>query len=163
MNKFETTMNTKFDYRALVTEAKSLGLGTTGKAAEIDARINEHKQQAEATAGDDGVIHVAEIIEKVERRGRPVDLNSPRQIRLSQQGLVGRGRPADPNSAWNIRQRELEAKRAAGILKLGRQVNPDSERQKRLAKVGTVKRGRPTFVKTEEQITEAVVIEETVS
>lgn len=128
----------KLDYKALLAECKALGLDTKGKAIELDARI-------------DGYHKANTVVDEVktERRGRPIDPNSPRQIRLSQKGLVGRGRPADPNSAWNIRQRELEEKRAAGELKLGRAINPDSERQKRLALVGTVKRGRPAIVKTE--------------
>lgn len=126
----------KLDYKALKAEAKALGLDTTGKAVDLDARIQVYH---EANTVVDEV--------KTERRGRPIDPNSPRQIRLSQKGLVGRGRPVDPNSAWNIRQKELETKRAAGELKLGRAINPDSERQKRLALVGTVKRGRPAMVK----------------
>lgn len=136
-----TTEAIKFDYKTLVQTAKELGLTTNGKAPEIDARIKEHLTQAEAV-----------VEEKVERRGRPMNPNSPRQIRLSQQGLIGRGRPSDPNSPWNIKQRLLEEKRAAGELKLGRQINSDSERQKRLAKVGTLKRGRPAFVKVEAMV-----------
>ncbi len=141
----------KFDYKALVAECKSLGLDTKGKAFELDARLEEYH----AANTPEAVVEET----KSERRGRPIDPNSPRQIRLSQKGMAGRGRPADPNSAWNIKQAALAAKRAEGTLKLGRAINPDSERQKRLAKVGTVKRGRPAFKKdvVEATPTEAIV------
>jgi hypothetical protein len=123
----------QLDYRALQAEAKALGLDVTGKKEVLAARIEEYFAS----------------LPKVERRGRPIDPNSPRQIRLSQKGLAGRGRPADPNSAWNIKQRELEEKRAAGTLKLGRKIDPNSPRQKRLALQGTLKRGRPAMIKAE--------------
>ncbi len=148
MNKFQNgTADSgikKFDYNALKAECKSLGLDTKGKAFELDARIDEYyiaNPPAEV---------VSEV--KTERRGRPIDPNSPRQKRLAMQklGQGHRGRPADPNSAWNIKQAALKAKREEGTLKLGRAINPDSARQQRLAKVGTVKRGRPAAVKVEE-------------
>ena len=68
---------------------------------------------------------------KTERRGRPVDPNSPRQIRLKelemkrQNGDCKRGRPVDPNSE---RQHRLSTKSD----QLGRPVNPNSVRQIRL-------------------------------
>lgn len=140
----------KFDYKALVAECKSLGLDTKGKAFELDARLEEYH------AANTPAVVEEEV--KSERRGRPIDPNSPRQIRLSQKGMAGRGRPADPNSAWNIKQAALAAKREAGELKLGRAINPESERQKRLALVGKVKRGRPAFKKEEVVTTvEAIV------
>ena len=43
------------------------------------------------------------------------------------------GRPVNPNSARQQRLADLEARRAAGTLKLGRPAETDSERQKRLA------------------------------
>jgi hypothetical protein len=43
------------------------------------------------------------------------------------------GRPVDPNSKRQQRLADLEARRAAGTLKLGRPAESDSERQKRLA------------------------------
>lgn len=43
------------------------------------------------------------------------------------------GRPVDPNSKRQKRIADLEARRAAGTLKLGRPAETDSERQKRLA------------------------------
>lgn len=43
------------------------------------------------------------------------------------------GRPVNPNSARQKRLADLEARRAAGTLKLGRPAETDSERQKRIA------------------------------
>lgn len=43
------------------------------------------------------------------------------------------GRPINPDSARQKRLADLEARRAAGTLKLGRPAETDSERQKRLA------------------------------
>jgi len=65
-------------------------------------------------------------IEKQERRGRPTDPNSPRQLRLAEleakraAGELKRGRPTDLNSPRQLRLAELEAKRKAGELKRGR-------------------------------------------
>ncbi len=50
------------------------------------------------------------VVEKVVKKGRPVNVNSVRQIRL----------------------KELEMKKELGLLKRGRPVNENSERQKRL-------------------------------
>lgn len=123
------------NYKEMVQAAKELGIETKNiKKVDLIEALN------------------ATITPKVERRGRPVNPDSPRQKRLSQKGLIGRGRPADPNSAWNIKQAALAAKREAGELKLGRPVNMESARQARLAKVGTVKRGRPAAVKVEEPV-----------
>lgn len=117
----------KLDYKALVSEAKGLGLDTKGKAVDIAARIEAFKASQP----------------KVERRGRPVNPDSARQARLSIVGTGQRGRKPDPTSAWNIKQAALQAKREAGELKLGRAVNPESARQKRLALKGTLPLGRP--------------------
>jgi hypothetical protein len=64
---------------------------------------------------------------KVETRGRKVDPNSPRQLRLQQQaanramGIDGRGRHTNENSARQAKIHAIEAKRAAGIeIKRGR-------------------------------------------
>jgi len=158
MNKFQTNTEVgngikKFDYKALVAEAKALGLDTKGKAAELDTRINEyHIANPPAEAA---------VEEKVERRGRPINPNSPRQIRLSQVNMGKRGRPADPNSAWNIKQAAIQAKKDAAAaegkeLKLGRMIDPNSARQKRLALKGTLPLGRPKAVVVEEPVVEAV-------
>ena len=45
-----------------------------------------------------------------------------------------RGRKVNPNSARQIRLKELEAKRANGELKRGRPVNPNSVRQLEMAR-----------------------------
>jgi len=130
----------KFNYKALQAQAKELGLPTTGKAQAISDAI-------------DAYFEANPIEVKVERRGRPINPNSPRQQRLSQVGKVGRGRPADPNSAWNIKQAAIAAKKAAlgENFKLGRQVNPESARQKRLAMKGKLPLGRPK-TKVEEPV-----------
>tara|TARA_R110001632_G_scaffold22857_1_gene65267 strand:+ start:121 stop:372 length:252 start_codon:yes stop_codon:yes gene_type:complete len=58
--------------------------------------------------------------------GRPVNVNSVRQIRLREleekrkNGELKRGRPVNENSVRQIRLRELEEKRSNGTLKLGR-------------------------------------------
>lgn len=64
---------------------------------------------------------------KTENRGRKVDPNSPRQLRLKQQaenraaGIDGRGRHVDTSSARQAKIQAIEAKRAAGIeIKRGR-------------------------------------------
>jgi hypothetical protein len=146
MNKFQTNTADlgvkKFDYKALVAECKSLGLDTKGKAFELDARIDAYYIANPP----------AEVVsDKVEKRGRKINPDSPRQKRLAMQALGSgqRGRRPDPNSTWNIKQAALKAKREEGTLKLGRAINPESARQQRLAKVGTVKRGRPAQVKDE--------------
>ena len=141
MKNSTETVAVKLDYKALVSEAKGLGLDTKGKAADIAARIAEYKASQP----------------KVERRGRPVNPNSARQARLSIVGTGRRGRPVDPTSAWNIKQAALQAKREAGELKLGRAINPNSARQKRLALKGTLPLGRP---KAKVDVVEVPVVDE---
>ena len=94
------------------------------------------------------------------KRGRPVDPNSVRQVRIAElaekraNGELKRGRPVNESSARQMRLIELETKRANGELKKGRPVSGDSARQKRLAELeakkaangGVVKRGRPAKV-----------------
>jgi hypothetical protein len=96
--------------------------------------------------------------------GRPVNVNSARQIRLAElaaKKAVGegkQGRPVNPDSVRQQRLAELAAKKANGELKLGRPVKADSARQIRLAELaakaaangGTVKRGRPAKVEINE-------------
>jgi anti-sigma28 factor (negative regulator of flagellin synthesis) len=95
------------------------------------------------------------------KRGRPVNPNSVRQVRINEletkraNGELKRGRPVDTNSVRQARLTELETKRANGELKLGRPVNSDSVRQKRLAEMeakranGELRRGRPKKVTDE--------------
>jgi hypothetical protein len=96
------------------------------------------------------------VEETTTKKGRKINPNSPRQLRLAEQAArkaagekVGRGRPANPESAWFKRQAELAAKKEAGELKLGRAINPNSARQQRLALKGTLPLGRPKSIKTE--------------
>jgi len=97
------------------------------------------------------------------KRGRPVDTNSVRQIRLAEleakraSGELKLGRPVNESSERQARLKQQEANKALGIGQ-GRPVNPNSERQKRLAELeakkaangGEVKRGRPAKVVTDE-------------
>ena len=72
-----------------------------------------------------------------------------RKIFNKEAGYETRGRNVDPNSARQIRLKELETKRANGELRRGRPVNANSARQLRLAELetkranGTLRRGRP--------------------
>jgi hypothetical protein len=96
------------------------------------------------------------------KRGRPVDTNSVRQVRLAEleakraNGELRRGRPVETDSARQIRLAELEAKKASGEFKLGRPVDTSSARQVRLAELeakrasGELRRGRPAKVRIEE-------------
>ena len=112
---------TEMSYQELIAEAKEKGIENAHRTKKVDLmnllmvqRRKEEHSSPTTTA----------------RRGRPVDVNSERQKRLS----------------------EIEARKAQGIeIKRGRPVNPESERQKRLAKVGTVKRGRPVLPTSERQ------------
>jgi hypothetical protein len=83
-------------------------------------------------------ITVSEVkLEAVKQKGRPVNLNSPRQLRLKEQ----------------------EERKAAGIIiQRGRPVNENSARQMKLNRIaemkanGTYKLGRPKMIKVEEQV-----------
>jgi hypothetical protein len=91
--------------------------------------------------------------------GRPVNMNSARQIRLAEiqakreAGLIKRGRPSVPGS-MNALKKELQlAKKLSGVeIKRGRPVNPESARAKRIADLearranGTLKLGRPKAI-----------------
>lgn len=60
--------------------------------------------------------------------------------------VVQKGRPVDPNSTRQLRLAEHEARKAAGELRRGRPVDPDSARQKTLAERTASegeRRGRP--------------------
>ena len=103
-------------------------------------------------------ITVNEIkLETVKQKGRPVNLNSPRQQRLKEQEerklqgvIIQRGRPVSENSN---RQQRLALK---GTLQLGRPVSETSARQMKLNRInemklnGTYKLGRPKMIKVEE-------------
>jgi hypothetical protein len=94
--------------------------------------------------------------------GRPVNMNSARQIRLAEiqakreAGLIKRGRPSVPGSANALKKEMQLAKKLSGVdIKRGRPVNPESARAKRIADLearrasGTLKLGRPKMVVVE--------------
>ena len=112
-------------FNAMKAEAKSLGIDITGmKKAEIEAAI-AGKQEVEPQT-ENVVINITnEGVTK--KKGRPVDPNSPRQIRIAEktrlreEGLLRRGRPAVEGSARQQRMQARAEKRAAGIqIKPGR-------------------------------------------
>jgi hypothetical protein len=97
--------------------------------------------------------------------GRPVNMNSARQIRLAEiaakreAGLIKRGRPSVPGSANQIKMYERNFKIQQGLdVKRGRPVNPESARAKRIADLearranGTLKLGRPKMIKVEVEV-----------
>jgi hypothetical protein len=102
------------------------------------------------------------IVEEVKVLGRPVNLNSARQIRLAEleakkaNGELKRGRPVNPNSERQARLEKQAQNKANGVGQ-GRPVNPNSARQLRLAELkakaeangGAVKRGRPALPKAD--------------
>ena len=96
------------------------GTKKAAKVEVVETVVNETPiQETVVTATTDSV--------KVETRGRKVDPNSPRQIRLAKMaenkanGKDGRGRKVDSNSARQAKLAAFEAKKAAGIeIKRGR-------------------------------------------
>ena len=117
-------------------------------------------------------LNVVEV--KSEKRGRPVNEGSVRQIRLKEMeekralGLLKKGRPVNEGSVRQQRIAGIEAKKESGEFKLGRPVDTSSVRQQRLAEMeikranGELKRGRPTKVKEVETV-EAIEIKNTAS
>ena len=141
-------------FNAMKAEAKSLGINIAGmKKVEIEAAIVAAQERfAEQTF--DEVEPQTEEVERItiaqvataeiKRKGRPVDPNSPRQLRLSEQarlreeGLLKRGRPEVEGSARQARMQARAAKLAAGL---------------------SIKPGRPKIVKPEVVVAEVVVPE----
>ena len=91
--------------------------------------------------------------------GRPVNMNSVRQIRLAEiaarreAGLIKRGRPSVPGSMNAIKSEMRLMKQALGLdIKRGRPTNPESARAKRIADLEarraavTLKLGRPKAI-----------------
>ena len=91
--------------------------------------------------------------------GRPVNMNSARQIRLAEiaakreAGLIKRGRPSVPGSKNAIKKEIQLMKQSLGLdIKRGRPVNPESARATRIADLearranGTLKLGRPKAI-----------------
>jgi hypothetical protein len=111
--------------------------------------------------------NVEVVVKSVAQKGRPVNPNSARQMRLKEldekrkNGEVKRGRPVKEDSARQMRLAELEAKRKNGELKKGRPSNPNSARQMRLAELeakkvangGKMPLGRPK-AKVELEVTQ---------
>jgi hypothetical protein len=101
-------------------------------------------------------------VKETGKRGRPVNINSVRQVRLAEleekrnNGELKRGRPVNEGSVRQVRLLELELKRMNGELRKGRPVNENSVRQMRLKDIedrklnGTFKLGRPKMIKLEE-------------
>jgi hypothetical protein len=95
--------------------------------------------------------------------GRPVNVNSVRQIRLAEleakrsNGELKRGRPVNTTSERQLRLKIQAINKTLGIGQ-GRPVNPNSARQIRLAELeakkvangGVIKRGRPVTIVTDE-------------
>ena len=94
--------------------------------------------------------------------GRPVNMNSARQIRLAEikvkreAGLIKRGRPIIPLSNNQFKKECRLLKESLGIeIKRGRPVDRNSARAKRMADLesrrasGTLKLGRPKAIVVE--------------
>ena len=111
-------------------------------------------------------------VEVVAIKGRPVNENSVRQLRLKElaakkaAGTLVKGLPVNTSSDRQLRLKIQFANKQLGIGQ-GRPVNPNSARQQRLAELeskkaangGTIKRGRPTQVKESVELVEVVAAE----
>ena len=111
-------------------------------------------------------------VEVVAIKGRPVNENSVRQLRLKElaakkaAGTLVKGRPVNASSDRQLRLKIQFANKQLGIGQ-GRPVNPNSVRQQRLAELeakkaangGTIKRGRPAQVKESVELVEVVAAE----
>lgn len=143
-------------FNAMKAEAKSLGIDIAGmKKVEIEAAIvakQEEFIQNNPDQNDDvepqteevQTIIVAEVATaEIKRKGRPVDPNSPRQVRLAEQirmreeGLLRRGRPEVEGSARQQRMQARAEKIASGI---------------------SIKPGRPKMVKPEVVASEVEIV-----
>jgi hypothetical protein len=136
-------------FNAMKAEAKALGIDIKGmKKVEIEAAIvaaqeqfaDQNFDEVEPQTEEVQIVTVAEVATaEIKRKGRPVDPNSPRQVRLAEQarmreeGLLKRGRPAVEGSARQARMQARAEKLAAGI---------------------SIKPGRPKVVKPEAVIAE---------
>ena len=118
------------------------------------------------------VKNVEAVVEVVTIKGRPVNENSVRQLRLKElaakkaAGTLVKGRPVNTSSDRQVRLAKQALNKANGIVQ-GRPVNPNSTRQQRLAELeskkaangGTIKRGRPAQVKESVELVEVVAAE----
>ena len=124
-------------FNAMKEEAKALGINIKGmKKVEIEAAIvaaqerfaEQNFDEVEPQTEEVERITVAQVATvEIKRKGRPVDPNSPRQLRLSEQarlreeGLLKRGRPEVEGSARQQRMQARAEKLAAGLsIKPGR-------------------------------------------
>jgi len=124
-------------FNAMKAEAKALGIDITGmKKAQIEAAIvakqeefaEQNFENVEPQTEEVEIVTVAQVATaEIKRKGRPVDPNSPRQIRLAEkarlreEGLLRRGRPTVEGSARQARMQARAEKIAAGIaIKPGR-------------------------------------------
>ena len=112
------------------------------------------------------------VVEVVAIKGRPVNENSARQLRLKEleakkaAGTLKKGRPVDMKSDRQLRLKIQFTNKQLGIGQ-GRPVNPNSVRQQRLAELeskkaangGTIKRGRPAQVKESAELVEVAAAE----
>jgi hypothetical protein len=140
-------------FNAMKAEAKSLGINITGmKKVEIEAAIiakqeefaNQNFDEVEPQTEEVEIVTVAQVATaEIKRKGRPVDPNSPRQVRLAEQirmreeGLLRRGRPEVEGSARQQRMQARAEKIASGI---------------------SIKPGRPKMVKPEVVVVSEVEI-----
>ena len=118
------------------------------------------------------VKNVEAVVEVVAIKGRPVNENSARQLRLKEleakkaAGTLKKGRPVNVMSERQFRLKTQALNKALGI-KQGRPVDKNSARQQRLAELeakkaangGTIKRGRPAQVKESVELVEIAAIE----
>jgi hypothetical protein len=96
---------------------------------------------------------------EVKQKGRPVNPNSPRQLRLQEQELkkqsgivLQRGRPVNESSNRQIKLQHINDLKSQGIeIKRGRPVDETSKRQDMLSKRGKVQLGRPVNVNSVRQ------------
>lgn len=115
----------------------------------------------------------APVVAEAKVKGRKVNPNSARQIRLAElaakkeAGELKKGRPVKADSARQIRLAEQAMKKANGGLKRGRPVKEGSARQVKLAAMKAkiesgipIKRGRPAMpkVEVEKPVKEAKVV-----
>ena len=112
------------------------------------------------------------VVEVVAIKGRPVNENSARQLRLKEleakkaAGTLKKGRPVNVMSERQFRLKTQALNKALGI-KQGRPIDKNSARQQRLAELeakkaangGTIKRGRPAQVKESVELVEIAAVE----
>jgi hypothetical protein len=163
MSNNETNANALFN--ALRAEAKQLGINTKGmKKPEIEQAIRDAQAKFEEENPD-----VAEDVPEVQVEEIPtteptMEITSETVHGVATAEIKRLGRPVDPNSPRQIRLAEQARLREEGKLKRGRPVVEGCPRQERmnarLEKIAqgiAIKPGRPKMVKPEVIIAENVV------